>query len=202
MDNSLCISFTSFLSFFSSRETNNLRVIWNHTKLACIDTLYILEIYTYSTIIEKENKWFLLLEKALLPLFLCKCPILVFFFFFFFSFLFFFHYPFSFIFNFFFSPPCFSSLCLFLFLHLRFPQNLQTLCCKKRGKKIVELEKTIPENEMRENNGKGKYCLPAESFSFSLLVSLARWELTPIFSSIIFKFQTVQTISLFKVSSD
>lgn len=25
---------------------------------------------------------------------------------------------------------------------------------------------------MRENNGKGKYCLPAESFSFSLLVSL------------------------------
>lgn len=80
MDNSLRISFTSFLSFFSPRETNNLRVIWNHTKLACIDTLYILEIYTYSTIIEKENKWFLLLEKALLPLFLCKCPILVFFF--------------------------------------------------------------------------------------------------------------------------
>lgn len=25
---------------------------------------------------------------------------------------------------------------------------------------------------MRENNGKGKYCLPTESFSFSLLVSL------------------------------
>lgn len=82
------------------------------------------------------------------------------------------------------------------------PEFADTLLAKKRGKKIVELEKTIPENEMRENNGKGKYCLPAESFSFSLLVSLARWELTPIFSSIIFKFQTVQTVSLFKVSSD
>lgn len=143
MDKSLRIPFISFLSFFSPPVK---RIIYELFEIIRgLPVLTLLEIYTYSTIIEKENKWFLLLEKALLPLFLCKCPILEFFFFFFFSFLFFFHYPFSFIFNFFFSPPCFSSLCLLLFLHLRFPQNSQTLCWQRKGaKKLSSLKRLFP----------------------------------------------------------